>query len=345
MPTGPSVAITSSQLSRGHAHGQHPVLDLTSLEGLVQSFFARGIAQNTIKSYSSAQKHYLSFCLHYHIPPLPLSELSSCLFAAFLAHQGLKSQSISSYLSAVWHLQISAGLEPPQRATWPRLQYVLKGIARSQPNAAKHCLPITANIMLQILTTSWVVFTDEFECRLLWAACCLGYYGFMRSDEFTTTSSSTPAILATDLAVDSHESPSVVKVTLRRAKTDPFGKGVDIFFGRTNTPTCPVQALLQYMAIRPKDDSCCPLLVHANVSPLSRDQFVHMVKKTLRAAKIDDSAYSGHSFRVGAASAAAAARIPVYFIKILGRWESEAYHLYIRTPRASLAAISQLIAM
>ena len=167
----------------------------------------------------------------------------------------------------------------------------------------------------------------------------------MRSDEFTTTSSSTPAILATDLAVDSHESLSVVKVTLRRAKTDPFGKGVDIFFGRTNTPTCPVQALLQYMAIRPKDDSCCPLLVHANVSPLSRDQFVHMVKKTLRAAKIDDSAYSGHSFRVGAASAAAAARIPAYFIKILGRWESEAYHLYIRTPRASLAAISQLIAM
>ena len=41
----------------------------------------------------------------------------------------------------------------------------------------------------------------------------------MQSSEFTTTSSSTLAILVTDLVVDSHESPSVVKVTLRRAKT------------------------------------------------------------------------------------------------------------------------------
>ena len=40
---------------------------------------------------------------------------------------------------------------------------MLKGFARSQPNAAKCCLPNTANIMLQILTISQVVFTDEIE--------------------------------------------------------------------------------------------------------------------------------------------------------------------------------------
>ena len=60
-------------------------------------------------------------------------------------------------------------------------------------------------------------------------------------------------------------------------------------------------------------------------------------------ANIDQSAYLGHNFQIGAASSAAAAGIPAYFIKILGRWESEAYHLYIRTPRASLALISQLL--
>ena len=70
-----------------------------------------------------------------------------------------------------------------------------------------------------------------------------------------------------------------------------------------------------------------------------------MVKNTLWAANIDDSTYSGHSFRIGATSAAAAAGIPAYFIKMLGCWESEAYRLYIRTPRASLATISQLIAV
>ena len=70
---------------------------------------------------------------------------------------------------------------------------------------------------------------------------------------------------------------------------------------------------------------------------------MRMVKKTLHLAKVDASAYSGHSFRIGAATAAAAAGVPAHFIKMLGRWESEAYQLYVRTPRESLASISQLI--
>ena len=298
-----------------------------------------------MKTYSSAQKRYLSFCSAYGITPLPLSELSTCLFAAFLAHQGLKSQSISSYLSALRHLQVSAGFGPPQRSEWPRLQYVLKGIARCQPSSADRRLPITAGIMHQIFNTCHLAFSDAAEARLLWAACCLGYFGFMRSGEFTLSDpAAPPSIQVSDLAVDSHESPTLIKVSLRRAKTDPFAKGVDIYFGKTDSPICPVAGLLRYMAGRPKGDDSAPLLVHANGSPLTRDQFVRMVKKTLSRASVDHSAYSGHSFRIGAASSAAAAGVPAYFIKMLGRWESEAYHLYIRTPRASLAAVSHLLA-
>ena len=298
-----------------------------------------------MNSYMSAQKRYLTFCSIYNIPPLPLSESSTCLFAAFLAHQGLKSQTISCYLSALRHLQVSNGLDAPKRADWPRLQYVLKGIARCQPNTTKRRLPITAKIMAQILTYSQVVFAnDMYEARLLWAACCLGYFGFMRAGEFTVKGpASPPSIQATDFAIDSHTNPSLARVSLRRAKTDPLGKGVEIFFGRTDTPICPVLGLLSYIAIRPAGSSSAPLLIHADGSPLTRDQFVRMVKKTLRTANIDQAGYSGHSFRIGAASAAAAAGVPAYFIKMLGRWESEAYHLYIRTPRASLAAVSQLI--
>ena len=299
-----------------------------------------------MKTYSSAQKRYLSFCSVYGITPLPLSEMSTCLFASFLAHQGLKSQSISAYLSALRHLQISAGFSPPQRAVWPRLQYVLRGIARCQPGPSDRRLPITATIMHQILNTCQVAFPNVVEARLLWAACCLGYFGFMRSGEFTVTDpAATPSIQVTDLAVDSHEAPTLIKVTLRRAKTDPFAKGIDIYFGKTDSPICPVAGLLQYMASRPRDDGySAPLLVHADGSPLTRDQFVRMVKKTLHVANVDHSSYSGHSFRIGAASSAAAAGVPAYFIKMLGRWESEAYHLYIRTPRASLASVSQLLA-
>ena len=70
---------------------------------------------------------------------------------------------------------------------------------------------------------------------MVWAACCLGYFGFMRSGEFTTDRTAEAAVLAADVAVDSHSNPSLFKVRLRRAKTDPFGKGVEIYMGRTRS--------------------------------------------------------------------------------------------------------------
>ena len=266
-----------------------------------------------------------------------------CLFAAFLAHQGLQPNSISAYLSALRHLQVSAGLPPPPRDDWPRLQYVLKGIARSQPLNRRNRLPITSELMLQ-LQAVWARWTSqEYRARMLWAACCLAYFGFMRSGEFTlSTSMAHPPILSSDFSVDSHSNPSVCRIFLRRSKTDQEGRGVFIYLGKTDSPLCPVTALTNYMAVRPGPPGA--LFVSQDGSPLTRDAFVSAVKQALLSAGIDNSAYSGHSFRIGAATAAARAGIPAFLIKLLGRWESEAFQLYVQTPRETLASISKRIA-
>ena len=39
-----------------------------------------------------------------------------------------------------------------------------------------------------------------------------------------------------DIAVNSHTNPSMVKVHLKQSKTDPFGHGVDIFWGAPTVP-------------------------------------------------------------------------------------------------------------
>ena len=74
--------------------------------------------------------------------------------------------------------------------------------------------------------------------------------------------------------------------------------------------------------------------------PLTRATFVSKVKETLTVAGVDCVAYSGHSFRSGAATTAAKQGISDATIKMLGRWKSSAYQLYIKTPRAQLAAYS-----
>ena len=54
--------------------------------------------------------------------------------------------------------------------------------------------------------------------------------------------------------------------------------------------------------------------------------------------------YAGHSFRIGAATSAAAAGIPAHMIQALGHWSSDAFKLYVRSSRDSLAPVSALLA-
>ena len=60
----------------------------------------------------------------------------------------------------------------------------------------------------------------------------------------------------------------------------------------------------------------------------------------LQNAGISPAGYSGHSFRIGAATTAAQAGLEDSVVKTLGRWESAAYQQYIQTPRETLAAFS-----
>lgn len=57
-----------------------------------------------------------------------------------------------------------------------------------------------------------------------------------------------------------------------------------------------------------------PLLVHEDGTPLSKEQFVRGVRAALSGCQIDYRAYSGHSFRIGAATAAARAGISEHTI-------------------------------
>jgi hypothetical protein len=65
---------------------------------------------------------------------------------------------------------------------------------------------------------------------------------------------------------------------------------------------------------------------------------------SLAKAGLKPEKYAGHSFRIGAATTAAACGVQVVTIKTLGRWKSEAYQLYIRLPQSQLASVSRTLA-
>ena len=294
--------------------------------------------------YSTGLRHYLHFCQQASIPPSPLLEHALCMLTAQMAREGLTHQTIKSYLSAVRHYSVMAGLGDPFMANaFPLLQYVLQGIKRSPALAARHPrLPITPAI-LRLLKSDWNQrAADNSDYIMLWAACCTGFFGFMRAGEFTVSHlcefDQSSALCTSDISFDSHSDPTIVRILLRQSKTDPFRRGVAIYLGRTGRDLCPVTALLAFIAIRPEVNG--PLFVFKDGSFLTRDRLVAHVRQSLSAAGIDTKGYSGHSFRIGAATTAAMAGIEDSSIKILGRWESSAYQCYLQTPRDSLAAVS-----
>ena len=217
------------------------------------------------------------------------------------------------------------------------------GSERVKPHQSCSRLPITPTILTAIRNS-----LEQHHCfdnTMLWAACCVGFFGFMRCGEFTVPTPSAydsqKHLSVKDIAVDSHSHPTMVAITLRHSKTDQLGKGTTIHLGKTAASICPVAALLQYLAIRPPGDG--HLFITEQGIPLTKALFIQRVKDALGQAGMDTSRYKGHSFRIGAATTAAASGLNEGVIKTLGRWSSSAYQAYIRMPPGEVASISAVL--
>ena len=136
-----------------------------------------------------------------------------------------------------------------------------------------------------------------------------------------------------DISVDNPSNPAIIKVRIKASKTDPFRQGVDIHIGITGYLLCPVSALLKYLAVRGSQEGL--LFKFRNNSPLTKSKFVAKFRPLLQQAGIF------RSFRIGAATTAAANGVEDSTIQTLGRWKSSAYLPYVRKPPENLAALSR----
>ena len=292
----------------------------------------QGIASSTRRTYESAQRKFLEFChwsqcLHDNGSPLPASEWTLMLFVTHLSRT-IRASSINVYLPGIRSLHVENGFPNPL-SNCLRLERVLRGIKRSQGVTKRERLPVTLAVLRRLRT---VLDMANYDDVLFWVACCIGFFGFLRSGEFTTTTNKFDArihMALDDVEIDRYENPSVMFVRIKCSKTDPFRKGHTLRLGVSGTDICAVRALVHYLHRR--GGSAGPLFRHASGLPLTRATLTMWLKQAAARAGLDGN-FSGHSFRIGAATSAAAAGIPDHLIKTLGRWFSNAYQLYIQTP-------------
>ena len=320
------------------------------MESSIQFYFTKGLAPSTQRAYRSGQQRYIKYCAEAGYTPTPVEELKLCGFVARLADEHLKHRTIKAYLSAVRHLQISEGLPDPFHSSvgMPKLHYVLRGIKKHEAEVGsgpRERLPVTPDILLQIRAV-WEPSGASWSTKLLWAACGLAFFGFMRAGELVAPSATShdPSIhlCMADIAFDSSSAPSTLRVSIKQSKTDPFRQGIQLLIGKTGTKLCPVAAMLDFLRVRGTSEGF--LFRFEDGSCLTRQRLVEAVRAALGAAGLDQSRYCGHSFRIGAATEAAKKGIEDSVIKTLGRWKSLAYLDYVKIPRSDLVHYSAVLA-
>lgn len=267
------------------------------------------------------------------------------LFVAWLGAEGLAISTIESYLAGLRHYRLMADpscMFPSLQS--PHMKVLLRGIKRvqaQQGSPPQVRLPITRSIMVRI-KEQLAVDSSSYRNNLVWAACCMGFFGFLRCAEFLLPDGvqfdASVHLSLADIRLVQVEPQWYVEVRIKASKTDQFRRGAQVILGATGSSLCPVAALLRYLSMRGGAPGA--LFQQQDGCPLRRSMFVRLVQEAISAAGMQGSHFNGHSFRIGAASAASAAGVPETTIKILGRWRSMAYQQYIRPAAQELAQVS-----
>ncbi|XP_006815058.1 uncharacterized protein LOC102801440, partial [Saccoglossus kowalevskii] len=322
------------------------------LNQAVMACHQASLGKRTVGSYSTGVRAWLRFTAMFGIqgqPAIypPISEDSLVYFVVHSAtYFHLKYSTIKVYLAGIRNHYILGGLPNPlvtgNGQTHLRLNHVLRGIHRLQGSSTRPRLPITFDILkglCELLRKG--VFGPYFDL-MLEAAFLLAFFGFLRCSEFAcTTNSFNPNLnlCVRDVKVVTRgEHIDHLSINIRTSKTDQFRRGFDLRLFPTNTSLCPVSTLYRFLTVRREMNAAQsePLFLLPERIPLNRRVFTTSLRSLLTRLRLEPQYFAGHSFRIGAATTAASVHLPDHLIQTLGRWSSDCYRIYIRTPEKLL---------
>ena len=226
----------------------------------------------------------------------------------------------------------------------PRLYMLVRSIRRrhgSTRNKPKR-QPITPNILLALkkYLQSCLNYTAT-DKLMLWAAFTTAFFGFLRSSEFTLpttrTFSKDSNLLLSDVSIHQNH----ISIVIKSSKCDPFRQGCIIRLSRTPNHLCPVSALIHFINNHPTRTG--PLFTFTDKTYLTCRKLNQILQHAL--SPHISRPITTHSFRIGAASTAAAAGFPLWLIQKLRRWNSDCFRIYLALPDSTIANVCHSLSL
>ena len=323
-------------------------MGLDELRVEVSELWNKAVGDRTMTVYNTGVKSFTKFLLLNNITNSvqTLPEVSEDTFLLYIAYcyktLNIKHSTIKLYLSGIRFEYIKQGINCPlllkNDFANSRITTLLNAVKRSQETSTRPRQPITASVLSQICVMLKNGYISPFVDTLLTAVFITSFFGFLRCGEITISQPEfdpSKNICLNDITFcETH-----AQLLLRSSKADPYKKGVVIplFKNDLNRDLCPYRALAQYVEMRNMNFPnialpSSPFFLTENGKALCRAYFMMHIKHILARLGYDNTNYSGHSLRIGAATSASAARLEDHLIQTLGRWSSDCYKTYIHTP-------------
>ncbi|KAK0451929.1 hypothetical protein EV421DRAFT_1977598, partial [Armillaria borealis] len=291
-------------------------------------------ADKTLETYGSGLLLYHIFCDVRNIPDDARCPASAEIISSFLAMMAgnYASGTLSNYLHSVraWHIlhglpwlvnetetsqliTAAVHLQPPHARKKPRLPYTCDAMATLLQHL-NLSLPLDAAVAACLTTT---------------------FYSAARLGEFML-----PNLQCFDPNTRDHNNLQTVFFI---PKTKSSVHGEDVFWATQDGPSDPQALLENHFAV---NDPPLTLPVFSYIHkgkhrPLTKAAFLSRLHKAFKEAKIKP--LQGHGIRIGSTLEYLLRGVPFDIVKMISRWKSDAFILYLRKHAQILAPYMQAV--
>ncbi len=309
----------------------------------IKEVTARAWAESTASTYGSGLLIYHVFCDLKKIPEEQRAPASSILIQSFVAAlAGSYSPSaITNYVNGVraWHIVHGIKWAPNK----DELEAAIAGASSLAPASSKRKArePFTIDILSQLV--------PHFDLSLpldaaVWACTTFAFFSLARLGELTVKNLNaySPQLHPSRAALrkDRHRDGSEV-YTIKLPRTKVSHDGEDVFCATQSGVVDPWAAMDIHLALNNALDTAHIFAYRKGnkLVPLTKFTALKRLKTAAMAASMP--ALTGHSLRIGGTLEYLLRGLSFEAVKSIGRWQSDAFTLYLRRHAQVLAPYMQ----
>ena len=291
---------------------------------------------------------------------LPFDSTKTLKFVGWMEAKGLKSSTMSTYLSGLRMFHLSLGYNEPCLRE-PLVKLVLKGqgnydkvMERLSGKVGR--LPVTINVMKLLIKGLRKVSWPLVEKRLFWAVATIAWAGSFRIHELCSREKGTFGEQTTltwrDVKLGSlklkGDNVCSLSIHVKSPKVDRVGAGDNIEVYQLDNFMCPIAAMGKYREMNKLGENPdMPVFrLESGMCFTGQDMNNRLVELTGQLESVvPGGVVRSHSFRSGVASHMARAGYSEEQLKAVGRWHGPSWKNYVKLPLSHRAQFARNICL